>query len=180
MKKPKTLPSIEYLNECFELTVDGDLIWKERPERHFSESFKGWRGWNKKFSGKSACVHRGGGYKQVCINQIRFKAHRVIYCMYYGADPGSNMIDHIDCDPSNNRPENLRVATPSQNITNSKVVKAVSGYRGVTWNARNAKWEAAVAHNGRNRYLGIFENIEEAALVARKAREDRDGDFHVS
>lgn len=46
-------------------------------------------------------------------------AHIIIYLATYGMYDANMHIDHLDRDPSNNRPENLRAVTPLENIQNT-------------------------------------------------------------
>lgn len=72
------------------------------------------------------------------------------------------IVDHIDCDPLNNRRSNLRVATYAQNAQNKGNYKRnqSSGLRGVQ--KHHNKFVARISVQGHNRYLGIFETPEEA------------------
>jgi len=73
-------------------------------------------------------------------------------------------VDHINGDKLDNRwPENLRVATRSQNTANSKPHTGTSRYKGVSWNKRDRRWKAQIRHNGKLLYLGYFTDQIEAA-----------------
>ena len=72
--------------------------------------------------------------------------------------------DHINLDPLDNRKENLRIATRSQNIANSRKHRdGTSQYKGVSWHKKDRKWQARIMHEGVNINLGQFESEEEAA-----------------
>lgn len=78
---------------------------------------------------------------------------------------GSEIVDHINRNGLDNRRENLRVCTYSQNMCNSKTRKDnKSGYRGVSYCNRNKKWQAHINHLGGQKNLGLFNTPEEAAL----------------
>jgi hypothetical protein len=81
--------------------------------------------------------------------------------------------DHINGNGCDNRRGNLRPATPQQNVFNQKLrVTSTSGFKGVTWNKRYGKWQAQIGHNGKNKHIGLFVNLEEAARAYdAKARE---------
>jgi hypothetical protein len=75
------------------------------------------------------------------------------------------VIDHINRDKLDNRKSNLRLATKSQNVANSKLYKTnTSGFRGVTFDKANDKWLASIKHNGIYIALGRYEDVEEAAI----------------
>lgn len=180
MSEHKKLPEISYLVECFTLADDGALIWKDRPASHFG-GWYGFKGWNKKYAGKRADVQMGIGYFSVCINSVRYKSHRVVFAIANGIYPGDMQIDHINGNRGDNRPKNLRLATQSQNSINFNGNRADSVLkfpRGVSWNIRNKKFEANVCVNGNRKYLGLFNTIEEAKLVADGARKAHFGDFY--
>ena len=72
------------------------------------------------------------GYLKTLINRKPYRLHRIIFMMHHGYLP--KYIDHIDGNPANNRIENLRPATSSQNNLNrGKHKRNTSGYKGVTW-----------------------------------------------
>lgn len=114
--KVKTLPSADYLNECFEY-VDGLLYWKQRPLNHF-KSERGWKIYTKLHAGKVAGYkHKVNNYYEVRLGGKLHKVHRVVYKMHYDFDE-SLQIDHINRDPSDNRLDNLRVVTNQENSMN--------------------------------------------------------------
>lgn len=175
----RPIGSIAYLNECFTLLENGSLVWKDRPASHFN-GWYGYKGWNKKYAGKIADVDSGNGYSLVCINGVRYKSHRIVFAIANGIDPGEMQIDHKNGDKKDNRKDNLRLATQSQNSINFKGNRSDSKNkypRGVSWNKSNKKYEANVCVNGIHKYLGLFDSLEEAASCASKARNEHFGEF---
>lgn len=61
------------------------------------------------------------GYMDIGINGSRFLSHRVIWAMRHNGLSASLQIDHINCIRSDNRISNLRLATNSQNMMNTKL-----------------------------------------------------------
>lgn len=71
--------------------------------------------------------------------------------------------DHIDHDTLNDLDDNLRISEPRQNIRNSRVRSDnVSGYKGVSWEARCGRWIAQIQVDGRHIYLGRRLTAEQA------------------
>ena len=70
--------------------------------------------------------------KGLCItfNKVTYVANRLAYYMYWGDDPGTLVVDHIDGNRSNNAIHNLRAVTVSENNMNRKTT-AKSGHKGV-------------------------------------------------
>jgi hypothetical protein len=102
------------------------------------------------------------------------KMHRIIL----SAKPGE-IIDHINGDPSDNRKENLRIVTQSQNCKNltTKRSNNSSGYKGVSWDSRKGKWMAKITVNYKAIYLGMYENKHDAAKAYNDAAEQYHGGF---
>jgi hypothetical protein len=88
--------------------------------------------------------------------------------------PQGLVIDHINHNTLDNRNENLRVVTHSQNHQNRKGASkhSKSGYRNVTWLKRNKKWRVSIKTIDQERpiYLGEFDDVEEANQAAIEAR----------
>ena len=117
------------------------------------------------------------GYLCVKIGKKTYKAHRVAWLLYYGDWP-NGFIDHINLDKTDNRIENLRDCTRQQNNSNVALrIDNKSGVKGVSWKASHDKWCAQISYQGKVIYLGLYENLQEAAEVVRKKREELHGGF---
>ncbi len=100
-----------------------------------------------------------------------------------GATDPSIFVDHISGNHMDNRRENLRLATNSQNRANSKLPSTnTSGRRGITWHRQSGKWQASIGVRGRYIYLGLFADPDDAARAYRTAAETHFGSFaaHLS
>jgi hypothetical protein len=119
----------------------------------------------------------GGKYLQVMLDRKIYMLHRLIWCWMTGCWV-AGQIDHIDRDALNNKWDNLREATPSEQMGNTGLrPNNTSGFRGVYWVSDRDKWLAVITRNGKFTYLGRFDDIEEAAAVAARAREEFFGEF---
>lgn len=108
--------------------------------------------------------HFNFGYAFTTIANKEIPLHRLV-AKRMGLDC-SNLTDHIDRNPLNNQHFNLRAATRSQNGVNSKLSKNnTSGITGVTWDKQYQKWRAQIMINGKNKYLGIYINKEQAIFA---------------
>ena len=116
------------------------------------------------------------GYENVGFLGKDHKIHRLIFMMHYGYLP--TLIDHKDNNPLNNKIENLRPATKSQNALNSKInSKNTSGVKNVYWSKHHKKWHVRVIKHKKLKHIGYFENLELADLVAQEARNKYHGEF---
>ena len=78
--------------------------------------------------------------------------------------PPGKEVDHINLNKLDNRQENLRIATTSQNQANrGRDKNNTSGYKGVYWRKNKRKWEAAIQVNNKRIYLGKFTTIQAAS-----------------
>jgi len=112
---------------------------------------------------------RSGYYAKIFL-------HRVILERKIGRklEP-KEFCDHINGDHFDNRRDNLRIATHSQNLQNSKSQNPKSGYRGVF--AKGEKWEAAITINGKPVHIGTFKTAEEAHKAYREKSIELRGEF---
>lgn len=141
----------------------GKLFWLAR-DREYFETTLAHAVWNKKYPGKEAftCVSKLG-YIYGCFFGKSYLAHRVIWAMQTGAWP-KEQIDHIDRDKSNNKIENLRESSISQNGANrTSKPNSSSGYLGVYWSKQEKKWIASIRKGGKRFHLGRFDCEEDAA-----------------
>lgn len=131
------------------------------------------------FNQHSWCLD-GKGY--VCRDErigkrtFRVYLHRYVYAMNFGAIPEKMEIDHINGIPLDNRLENLRLATHSENMMNQRKTRGSSKYKGVHWNKQYKKWTTGIKINKKVQYLGSFDNEEDAAEAYNKKAIELFGD----
>ena len=99
--------------------------------------------------------------------------------MFHGIDPLEKLVDHIDGDKSNNKINNLRLASKSENGRNRVNLPSnnTSGVIGVCWDKKAKKWKAFIMINGKQKHLGYFINIEDAIKARKEAEIKYFGDF---
>jgi hypothetical protein len=127
-------------------------------------------------AGDKAGSVNGSGYVVTGIEGNKYRNHRIIFLMHRGFLP--DCLDHIDNNKLNNRIENLRPATLSQNQQNRRISKNnTSGVKGVKWKATQNIWTASVTLNGKRKHVGHFRTVHEAEVAVRKVREQLHGEF---
>lgn len=131
-------------------------------------------------TGKIAGSVNARGHINVQVDGKMYAAHRIIFLMHHGYLPVE--VDHINQVKTDNRIENLRPCTSSQNKGNTGIsVSNKTGYRGVSLNTRSGLYHAQIKIHGRQTYLGRFVTPEEAALAYNNAAKEHFGEFaHVN
>jgi len=119
MRIMKTEIKFEYLNDYFiyDGTSPSCLRWRVD---------KG-RGRYKRFAGDiagSLKTYKNYSRWVVEVNDVKYKAHRVVYSLSKRVDiPPEMEIDHIDGNPCNNKIENLRLVSHLHNCRNKRATK---------------------------------------------------------
>jgi len=109
--------------------------------------------------------------KGVVINRIRvngrnYQAHRLAWLYMTGEFPSDGeIIKHVDDDGLDNRWSNLvKTTRHSAKRRNNK-----SGVCGVSWYAIDRKWLANIQINGKQKNLGYYDTIFDAACARKSA-----------
>jgi hypothetical protein len=155
--KIRATPSRKDLREYFDYdTVSGALV--------------------RKATGKSPRTwHTNGGNCATCCRWVidykraRFKHARLVYAWHFD-DPGPLQVDHIDGDTRNDRIQNLRIATQSQNLANRTNAK---GY----YKTEKELWRVDVMKDGKHNHGGTYFTEAEAAKVAKALKKSLFGQF---
>ena len=112
------------------------------------------------------------GYVKISVNNVRHRAHRLVWLYMTGSWP-SEQIDHINRCRSDNRFANLRDVTSADNRRNSGLrIDNSSGVKGVYWSDRDKTWSAEIKIHGKKHRLGTYKEKEEA-ISARVSAEER-------
>ena len=131
---------------------------------------------------KVAGTINGAGYVHMGFSvggkYYKFSAHRLAWLYEYGEFP-SGSLDHINHDRTDNRMTNLRIATQRENLRNqSMYCNNTTGHTGVSFSKDRNKYYAQIKVNYKQKHLGSFENIEDAAKAVKEARAHYG--FHVN
>ena len=175
------LPPQSFLLECFEHFEDGNLIWKSRPRCHFPTTH-GHKVFLTVAAGELAWYVGNRGYAHTKLlylgEKINLLTHRIIWTMHNGEIPEGYLVDHEDTDRLNNRIGNLRLALPTNSMSNTNLRSDnTSGVKGVSWDKQRGLWIARVYANRKKYYAGHHSSIEAASIAIETMRNSVHGEF---
>jgi hypothetical protein len=115
-------------------------------------------------------IHKVTGYRRIGFRGVLMQEHHVLWFIANGY--WANEIDHINGVRSDNRLNNLREVTRSENLQNLKRANknSRSGHLGVSWHNRDRLWRVRIGLNGKKFCVGYFKKLEDA-IAARKSAE---------
>jgi len=139
----------------------GVLHWKHRDQKHFS-CYRIYRSTNSRLAGKEAFASRNNdGYRSGMLLGKSVKAHRIVWAMTRGEWP-TDEIDHINGDPADNRPENLRQVSHTDNVKNRCVSNnTFTGQIGINKCSGSKNFRVRLAGQA----FGTYTNLEDAMRV---------------
>lgn len=154
------LPSAHELRQYFHYEITSGRLFRIGYSKH--------RGVSHATTIREIVPNTPHGYGIVRFKGQLYKAHRIIWVLVTGADPGNMEIDHIDRNTRNNAWHNLRLATSEQQALNRKVRRdSTTGLRGVINTGKG--YQAKIQRKGIRAHLGTFASAEAASFAYREA-----------
>lgn len=152
--------------------ITGDIRRASLPRSEF-KTLKGYNTHKSRFAGKLcgslSKTNSGRRYLQIRDRTGRLLAHRVAWVLYYGFVP--DIIDHVDGNGLNNKIQNLRNVTTSENAMNQRLsVANTTGVTGVyRTKSKKNPYKAQIKIKGKSVSLGFFKTIEDASKARNAA-----------
>ena len=106
------------------------------------------------------------GYIHINIGGKYYLTHRLIMLAFVGKS--DQHVDHINRIKTDNRFENLRYCSRSENQLNRDCVDNAKGYIRI-----KNKWHSSISIKCKTKYLGMFDNEQEAHQAYLDAKEYR-------
>lgn len=117
------------------------------------------------------------GYQVISVLRGKFFVHRVIYEIHHGEIDAGLYVDHIDGDVSNNKIENLRLASSCENSWNRR--KQSNGNpimpKGISYKS-DGTYVAAIQKHGK-RYFKYSKNLDPLISWLSGMREELHGEY---
>lgn len=164
----------ERLKEYLDYSADtGAFQAKARKREDFTTNSLWKRNQNE--AGRTVGCSNNQGYVAIHVDGKYYTAHRLAWLWVHGEWPPYPQfeIDHINGNRGDNRICNLRKVTKSENQRNgARRVNNRSGVTGVNWVRSKRRWIARIWDGPHHKYLGQFENLDDARIARLKAERE--------
>ena len=145
----------------------GVFTWNTRARNWFKSEGNYKRG-NAKNAGEAAgCIGTNARGYPVLVIRVLGKMHKAARLAFlWMGEPLPEQVDHDNGDSLNQAWANLKPSSAADNNKNLSMYRNnTSGITGVFWNEATDKWKAQVRSSGKQIYLGLFYDINEAAAA---------------
>jgi hypothetical protein len=154
MSKPRAaaeLITIDRLRELLHYNPDtGIFTWRVTRSR------------KAKAGTQAGSLHTRRLYVVIRIEQQNYAAHRLAWAYVHGQWPLGDL-DHVSMDYADNRIANLRPASRSENMGNTKPHRDnACGLKGANFDSRRGRWVSYIMKDGHHKWLGYFDTAEQA------------------
>jgi hypothetical protein len=117
------------------------------------------------------------GYAERKI-RINEKSKHIRMHQYILFAPDGMEVDHKNRSRLDNRRDNLRICTHSQNEANRSIFpNNISGKKGVSWDKVNKKWRAVIEYNYKYIHIGRYKDINDASEAYNRKAKELFGEF---
>lgn len=113
------------------------------------------------------------GYAHAQVDGKKVLLHRFVMNAVPGVKVDHRNRNKLDCQKAN-----LRPATQAENTRNSGPKHwNTSGYKGVSWSKTKRKWQVQICIEGKQTYVGRYDDIVEAAMAYDAKAREQYGEF---
>ena len=148
--------------------ITGELFWV-KPNKYHKDLIG-------KLAGSAQASHNNKFYWVIQINEKKYKRGHLVYFLTHGEWP-KPCLDHINGNSLDDRPENLRKATITENAWNHKSRKRrIDLPMGVRVNC-SGRFSARIAYKGKQIHLGAFDTPQDASNIYQLKRKELYGQF---
>lgn len=156
------LPTQKRLKQLLDYNEDtGELVWKQTIANI-----------RKSKAGRPVGTLHPDGYRQICIDGIQYRTHRIVWMWATGEDPEHLTIGHINHQRDDNRIANLRKANRREQSRYRS--NAVGAYL----NKITGRYQSLIRIEGHLTHLGYYATLEEASAVYHAKARELYGDFY--
>jgi HNH endonuclease len=175
---PETKNYHQKLSMCYDENHGGISMLTQKYLQSIFKYENGNLFWNCSRKGAKKDVPAGtkntNGYLRVSVDKKLFYVHQLIFLFHHGFMP--KFIDHINGNRMDNKIENLRKATCQENNRNQKKRNDnTTGCKGVSKSGK--KFRAYITINKKQKWLGVFDTIEDASKAYSLASQEFFGEF---
>ena len=161
----------------------GEFTWLPRTPDMFKSGYRTAEGncanWNARYAGTKAGTFDHYGRVQISVDNQLYKAHRLAWLYMTGEWPPEGFeVDHRDVNHANNKWDNLRLATSSQNKMNMGLRRDNRlGVKNVAFDDERNKFKVRVKTGDGRAIFKRFDTLDEANTFAHSMRSEHHKDF---
>lgn len=163
-------PTRDYILSRLAFDIEaGIAVWIDATKQH--------AGLNGKEAGTPRMNQSGKQYWHIKIDGRPFKRSHLVFLVANGRWP-EPQVDHIDGNSLNDRLDNLREVTTTQNAWNHKGrTKSSDLPMGVRLVAKSGRFQARIACNKQMHHLGAYDTPEQAHAAYQTKRKELFGEY---
>lgn len=118
------------------------------------------------------------GYRRFDYNKRKYRTHNIVWIWHGNTIPPNYIIDHINNISTDNRIENLRLATHSQNMMNACISKRnTSGEKHISFNTKRQHWKVNIRKDNKYYVSKGYKTKEECIPIRDAMLEELHGEF---
>jgi hypothetical protein len=107
-----------------------------------------------------------------------FSIHKIVSQAFLDNNENKRCVDHINNNKKDNRLENLRFVSSSENSMNRKISnRNTSGIKGITFYKKYNKYRVRITINNKEKFIGYYKTLEEATIARKKTANELFGEF---
>ncbi len=164
---------LAFAREAFTYDPESGIVYwnKDRPRAHFP-TYRGYRQWMGRNAGKPAGSPNSDGHLYATVTHPDGKrqaiaVHHIAWMLANESDlPKGKHIDHLNRNPTDNRPDNLRAVDPYLNARNMTLSRKPStGFNGIYKVAEGYQVKLTLCVGGTPQIIGRCNSLEEAVAL---------------